>query len=304
MLSNGEYVMKQSAVQKFGSGFMSSINKGIVPAFRNKGGPIGTAAFTGFGVTGQSNRLALELMMAQEENRTQDSADIIAQLTLLNNLNQTQVSLLEEGGKDNVGKALEGNDEGATKAAQGYAENFQNAFKNGLSELLHGGDLKDVLGGLLDNFTSSVIDSFASSFTESAFKNVTPMLTDLFKGIGGIGGKAGGGGGTDWLGMALNFGSSLFGGPKLMSQGGVVPNVPGSVAGKDSVPAMLMPGEVVLSKNQLKNMDNPYGGGSTQSFNINVQGDVSRQTRIEIVKMMPQIAGGVNAQNKENNFKR
>jgi hypothetical protein len=35
-----------------------------------------------------------------------------------------------------------------------------------------------------------------------------------------------------------------------------------------------------------------------------VQGDVSRQTRKEIVKMMPQIAGGVNATNKENNFRR
>jgi hypothetical protein len=101
---------------------------------------------------------------------------------------------------------------------------------------------------------------------------------------------------------------SLFGGGGFniggFSQGGTVPNVPGSQAGKDSVPAMLMPGEVVLSKNQLSNMNANGGGQSTQSFNINVQGDVSRQTRQEIVKMMPQIAGGVNAQNKENNFKR
>jgi Skp family chaperone for outer membrane proteins len=43
---------------------------------------------------------------------------------------------------------------------------------------------------------------------------------------------------------------------------------------------------------------------ATQSFNINVQGDVSRQTRKEIVKMMPEISGGVNKTNKENNYKR
>ena len=38
-------------------------------------------------------------------------------------------------------------------------------------------------------------------------------------------------------------------------------------------------------------------------FNINVSGDVSRQTRKEIAKMMPEIANGVNANNRENNFR-
>jgi hypothetical protein len=60
----------------------------------------------------------------------------------------------------------------------------------------------------------------------------------------------------------------------------------------------LMPGEVVLSKNAVSRMGNS-GGGSTQSFNISVQGDVSRQTRKEIVKMIPQITSGVNVTNKE-----
>jgi hypothetical protein len=64
-----------------------------------------------------------------------------------------------------------------------------------------------------------------------------------------------------------------------------------------------MPGEVVLSKNDVRAMDANRGSGQ-QVFNINVSGDVSRQTRKEIVKMMPQITGGVNAQNRESNFKR
>ena len=215
---------------------------------------------------------------------------------ILNNLNQSQVDLLTEGGEKNVVEGLKDTDEGATKIAQGYAENFQNAFKNGLSDLLHGGDLKDVLTGLLDNFTSSVIDSFASSFTETAMKNLMPMMTDLFKGIGNIGGGAGGG--FD-LGSMITKGISFFSGAG-MAQGGTVPSTSFSQAGKDSVPAMLMPGEMVLSKNAVRNM-NSQNNSSQQSFNINVQGDVSRQTRKEIVKMMPQIAGGVNATNKENN---
>jgi hypothetical protein len=59
-----------------------------------------------------------------------------------------------------------------------------------------------------------------------------------------------------------------------------------------------MPGEVVLSKNAVANM-NGSGESTTQSFNISVQGDVSRQTRREIVKMIPQITSGVNITNKE-----
>lgn len=86
------------------------------------------------------------------------------------------------------------------------------------------------------------------------------------------------------------------------SQGGIVPNTPYSQAGKDSVPAMLMPGEVVLSKNDVSRMENNKGQ-QQQVFNINVSGDVTRQTRQEIVKMMPQITAGVNDQNRERNFK-
>ena len=40
-------------------------------------------------------------------------------------------------------------------------------------------------------------------------------------------------------------------------------------------------------------------GASTQTFNINVTGDVSRQTRREIQEMIPVIAVGVNSHNSE-----
>lgn len=152
------------------------------------------------------------------------------------------------------------------------------------------------------------------------------MLTDLFKGIGESGKKAGeqidlggiigdfgnkikglfsggSGGGFDLGGTIMKGIGILTGGGWFASQGGTVPSTPFSQAGKDSVPAMLMPGEMVLSKNAVRNMDT-NSGQQQQVFNINVQGDVSRQTRMEIVKMMPQITGGVNAQNKENNYRR
>jgi len=42
---------------------------------------------------------------------------------------------------------------------------------------------------------------------------------------------------------------------------------------------------------------------SQQVFNITITGDISRQTKSEIYRMIPEIASGVNQVNKENNFK-
>ena len=44
--------------------------------------------------------------------------------------------------------------------------------------------------------------------------------------------------------------------------------------------------------------------GSSSIFNINITGDVSRQTRSEIQKMIPQIASGVNMHNFEQGRRR
>jgi hypothetical protein len=168
-----------------------------------------------------------------------------------------------------------------------------------------GGNVKDgVQKSTLDGVKAGGEGGFLSGIS-GFFSNMFSGLGDMFKGAGGGGGGflsgllgMGGGGGL----FSSLFGSS-FGSFLGFSQGGTVPNTPFSQAGKDSVPAMLMPGEVVLSKNDVSRMGNTQSG-STQQFNINVSGDVSRQTRKEIVKMMPQIASGVNMNNKENNFRR
>jgi hypothetical protein len=357
MLSNGEFVMKASAVQKFGPAFMEAVNAGKVPQFRSEGG-----------VAGTFRRLNEQLGVARSENDTTGALELIASIKQLKIATEEQTLAL-----------LEGNEEERTAAAKAivddipddprrinpkdlaisYADGFKADFASALSNALKTGDVKGFLLSVADSFTSRYIDSFVDGLTDSLFKDnkffdkiftgsiglgtdtgeklsdgiavgveqsedglmsmVTKFFGKLFKGIGdlfsgsgdggGLFGMLGGlfGGGGDGMGGTMGGIFSLFSGGFNIggfSQGGTVRNVPGSQAGKDSVPAMLMPGEVVLSKNQLSNMNANGGGQSQQSFNINVQGDVSRQTRQEIVKMMPQIAGGVNAQNKENNFKR
>jgi hypothetical protein len=54
MLSNGEFVMRAAAVQKFGAGFMSAINSGRVPAFAS-GGAVGTSRI----ISGGNNKTVI-----------------------------------------------------------------------------------------------------------------------------------------------------------------------------------------------------------------------------------------------------
>lgn len=131
-------------------------------------------------------------------------------------------------------------------------------------------------------------------------------------------------------------GTGTFNGLKTPSSGGIVLNKAdgGFISGpgtgtSDSIPAMLSNGEFIVNALNTKeylpllqainagrvahfatggvvgNVNSIPVGSSTsnansqQVFNINVTGDISRQTRREIAQMMPDIASGVNMHNKE-----
>jgi len=138
------------------------------------------------------------------------------------------------------------------------------------------GLLKDLFGGLTKGFGSLL-------------QGLTGSLGSLFGG-----GTSGGGGG---LGSLISAGLKLFN----FNSGGIVPSTPYSRVGMDSVPAMLTPGEMVIPANRVKSMNNNNSNSSV--VNLSITGDISRQTRREIVSMLPQITQGVNANNKERNFK-
>jgi len=114
--------------------------------------------------------------------------------------------------------------------------------------------------------------------------------------FGSITGMFGGGAGNAGTIFSLFSGGSFFG----FNSGGIVPHTPYSQRGVDSVPAMLTPGELVIPTDQINNM---MGSNNQTVVNLSITGDVSRQTKQEIIKMLPTIANGVNAQNKERNFK-
>ena len=135
------------------------------------------------------------------------------------------------------------------------------------------------------------------------FSKLSTGFKDIFGGLGStISGLFGGGAGGGFSFASLfSTGLGFFG----FSEGGLVPSMAGSMAGRDSVPAMLTPGELVVPA---KNIDDILGSNnrnnvSNSVVNLSITGDISRQTKQEIVKMLPTIATGVNAQNKEKNFR-
>lgn len=163
--------------------------------------------------------------------------------------------------------------------------NDQEGLGKDLAGLLQGTDGE---GGIFEGIFAS-LKGFGETLS-GFFGGLFNSITQLF---------AGGGGGGNFLGGLF---SSLFGGFKFFSQGGVVPSTPYSQAGKDSVPTMLTPGEVVLSKNDVANQSSG-NGQVVNNFSFQVTGDIDRQTQKNIVKMIPQITAGVNNHNRENNFK-
>jgi len=166
------------------------------------------------------------------------------------------------------------------------AEQFVSGLKSSFTTALASGDWKGFLDSALDTLTMGIIGSFTEGLFKPFQDSLTSWMGDLFSGMGSSGG-----------GDLISSAMSIFG----FADGGIVPTTSTSKSYADSVPAMLQPGELVVPKSQVDNfMNGAGGGGGGQTFNINVTGDVSRLTRSEIVKMMPEIAAGTNMLNKEN----
>lgn len=130
---------------------------------------------------------------------------------------------------------------------------------------------------------------------------------------------------SDNLDKAINMFIKFTGG---FASGGFVSG-PGTST-SDSIPAMLSAGEFVVNAASVKKFgpllesinsgrprnfsggglvapsslaERPVSVGGQQIINLNITGDISRQTRSEIYAMIPQIAGGVNLHNREKGLK-
>lgn len=206
------------------------------------------------------------------------------------------------GGGGGSKRAGSGNgDTAPTQDAEKTADTFLQSITQSLRDAMVNGDFKSFLTSIMDNLTNRIIDTFTNSLMEGLFGGIGfdkmfedwgTMLSNQISGalnqsLSGAGGAGG------WMSTAFSFVKGIFG--FGFAEGGLVPHTPYSKIGRDSVPAMLTPGEVVVPVDQVQN---GFGRGMT-TVNLNITGDISRQTRKTIYEMLPDIANGVNAVNYE-----
>jgi len=190
----------------------------------------------------------------------------------------------------NLGKESGENTKSTVESASEIGKSVSENIGKSLSSEGEGGFLSGIKNSLSGLFNSdSGLFGGLSSALKGIFGGLSQSIGSLFSGGGGIG-------------SLLKLGMGFFG----FSNGGIVPSYAGSTGGKDSVPAMLTPGELIVPANTIDDFikDRSSQKSIQQSINLSITGDISRQTKQEIIKMLPTIANGVNAQNKEMNYKR
>lgn len=178
----------------------------------------------------------------------------------------------------------------------------------------------------LDDITNTklAIDSSANKISDAITDPAIPWSLPIVAGIGLVGNLIGGstaqivnallaislilgqeqmnklGGSIMGAGKSLLSmipGSSLLSFLPAFADGGFVPGNVGA-----PVPVLAHGGELILNAKQQSSLLRK-GGENTSVFNISISGDISRQTRSTILEMIPQIALGVNSQNRESGYR-
>jgi len=227
----------------------------------------------------------------------------------------------------------------ALEFANGFSSDINNAFKSAL--MGKADENKSVFETFLDTLLNSFTSKVISAFTDGLMDPLTGKDGILTKGFKEFGASLFSGGGSLFSGLGGLFGGSasgpssealaLFG----FADGGFVSG-PGT-ATSDSIPSMLSNGEYVVNAKQTRkflpvihainsgNFGRFADGGlvsptsinlpqaaigsmntkttNQQVINVNITGDISRQTQAEIYKMLPNIAVGVNQHNANRNVK-
>jgi len=162
------------------------------------------------------------------------------------------------------------------------------------------GNKPDGLLSLLSGPTKAPIPVVVVPGTDSIFKSISggsngnPM-GKLFGGIGDMFGK-----GLGWLGSLFGVGGGGGGNIAALlnmpgfAEGGVIPS-----NGSGATPILAHAGEVILNEAQQARVAAAMNNSNQQVINLNITGDISRQTKSEIYRMLPSIAEGVNSHNRE-----
>ena len=157
------------------------------------------------------------------------------------------------------------------------------------------GNKPDSLLSLLSGPTKAPIPVVVVPGTDSVFKSISggPSSGGLFGGLGDTFGKIKDGFG-DFFSKGFSGISSLFSFLPGFASGGVIPGQMGS-----ATPVLAHAGEIILNESQQARVAAAMNNSNQQVINLNITGDISRQTKSEIYRMLPSIAEGVNSHNRE-----
>ena len=228
---------------------------------------------------------------------TQAAAEHIQEMA--DQVGETLAMVGSTSDQDNILRRVFGfDDTQLADIAQDFQRGFQGAIENTLNE------------GAFDELGTSIFRAFTMSVNEQLAMNITEVFKGLWEGLINES-EAGSGGilgifqnifssigmlftGTgDNGGGVLGIVGSIFGG--FFQDGGIVPGT-----ANQPVPIVAHAGELVLNRNQQRRLLSGDLGTTEQTFNLNITGDVSRQTANVIQEMIPQIARGTNEFNREN----
>lgn len=286
------------------------------------------------GIAATAKQLGIDVdLMSIRLARQDDKNGFVTQLDEVKNLSIEQKAnpTVERGARlakstanlqDFADQRIKPQYDATRNAGKNFAATMISGVGDGLKGLLKGQtSFEDFGRSLLDKFTSGVIDTFVDGAMKSFSKTAGSMLTDFASGLFESGGKSGGGlfsaigslflaGGGSVNGPGTGTSDSI---PAMLSNGEFVVNaaatkehrglldkintgkVPkfatGGIVGNTVVMPLAMPGTMPTKLDKVST--------NTSTFNINITGDVSRQTRAEIQQMIPQIATGVNMHNYE-----
>jgi len=230
------------------------------------------------------------------------------------------------GGIGGVASIGEGSDEeGLTEAATGLA-GFSASIKGAVGGLAEWGS--GILSSILNFFGFQTAQTAATAVTatttgvttalSAAMVLATAAATSLASAMAsaaftsGIPGFATGGyvsgpgtGTSDSILAHLSNGEYVMNAKAVKENGALI----AAINNGDALPKFATGGLVATgptntasaaSQRALVTAAPSQGGQSQQVINLNITGDISRQTKKEVMKMLPSIAGGVNQHNREN----
>lgn len=189
--------------------------------------------------------------------------------------------------------------ESQTSFMEQFAADLDSAVGQGLSEGLRGaiesGDWKVFFSTLGESLFNTIIDNAGKALVQSFFS------------VGG-GSQPSGGGAGGLFGSLFSIIGGLFGGRhggtvtkdgfRRFAVGGVVPDLGRPFA--DSVPALLMPGERVLTRDENKRMEKGVGHSVAPTVVLNIQTNDVESFRQYLVKEQDTIVGLVTGNAERN----